>query len=273
MDHYNTLGVDRNSTPDEIKKAYRRMAAIHHPDKGGDTAEFQKIQQAYETLSDPQKKQEYDNPHHGFPGGFPGGGFPGGGFPGGGFSFRHDGVDINDIIGQMFGGGFGRQNPFQQTYKTTIWVSLEQVYNGGEQMLQMQGPNGVQVIKIDIPKGVENGAQLRYDNLIPNGILLVEFRVHAHQKYDRQGIHLQCTQRISVLDLIVGTTFSFTTISGKTFDVDVKPGTQPDSTLRIAGQGLPTQNGYGDQLILIKPYIPDKIDKRIIDSILQHKTS
>jgi len=269
MDHYNTLGVAKNSTPDEIKKAYRRMAAIHHPDKGGDTAEFQKIQQAYETLSDPQKKQEYDNPNQGF---------PGAGFPGGGFSFHHNGgVDINDIIGQMFGGGgFGRQNPFQQfqqTYKTTIWVSLEQVYSGGEQMLQMQGPNGVQVIKIDIPKGVENGAQLRYDNLIPNGILMVEFRVHVHQKYERQGVHLQCTQRISVLDLIIGTSFSFTTISGKTFEVDVKPGTQPDSTLRIAGQGLPTQNGYGDQLILIKPYIPDKIDKRITDSILQHKTS
>ena len=271
MDHYNTLGVAKNSTPDEIKKAYRRMAAIHHPDKGGDTAEFQKIQQAYETLSDPHKRQEYDNPHHGFPGhGFPGG------FPGGGFNFQ--GGDINDIIGQMFGGGgFGRHNPFQQqfqqTYKTTIWVSLEQVYSGSEQMLQMQGPNGVQVVKIDIPKGVENGAQLRYDNLIPNGILMVEFRVHVHQKYERQGAHLQCTQRISVLDLIIGTTFSFTTISGKTFDVDVKPGTQPDSTLRIAGQGLPTQNGYGDQLILIKPFIPDKIDKRITDSILQHKTS
>lgn len=263
MDHYNTLGVAKNSTPDEIKKAYRRMAAIHHPDKGGDTAEFQKIQQAYETLSDPQKKQEYDNPNQGFHG-----------FSGGGFNFHHNGgVDINDIIGQMFGGGgFGRQNPFQQTYKTTIWVSLEQVYNGGEQMLQMQGPNGVQVVKIEIPKGVENGSQLRYDNLIPNGILLVEFRVHVHQKYERHGAHLQCTQRISVLDLIIGTSFSFTTISGKTFEVDVKPGTQPDSTLRIAGQGLPANSGYGDQLILIKPFIPDKIDKRITDSILQHKT-
>ena len=75
-----------------------------------------------------------------------------------------------------------------------------------------------------------------------------------------------------MLDLIIGTSFSFTTISGKTFEVDVKPGTQPDSTLRIAGQGLPANSGYGDQLILIKPFIPDKIDKRITDSILQHKT-
>lgn len=264
MDHYNTLGVTKNATPDEIKKAYRKLAAIHHPDKGGDTAQFQKVQSAYETLSDPQKKQSYDQPQPQ-------------GFSGGGFNFHHDGVDINDIIGQMFGGGgFGRQNPFQQhfqqTYKTTIWVTLEQVFSGGEQLLQLQGPDGIQVVKIEIPKGVENGATLRFNNLIPGGILMVEFRVHPHQKFDRQGSNLICTQRINVLDLIVGTKFSFTSISGKTFEVDVKPGTQPDGTLRIAGQGLPTHNGYGDQMILIKPFIPDKIDKSIIDSILQHKS-
>ena len=74
MEHYQTLGVDRNASPDDIKKAYRRLAGQHHPDKGGDTATFQKIQQAYETLSDPQKKQEYDNPN-------PFGGMPGGGGP------------------------------------------------------------------------------------------------------------------------------------------------------------------------------------------------
>jgi DnaJ-class molecular chaperone len=265
MDHYTTLGVARSATPEEIKKAYRRLAAIHHPDKGGDTAQFQKIQQAYETLGDQQKKQEYDQPQQqGFPGGFPGG-----------FSFHHDGVDINDIIGQMFGGQGGRHNPFQhhfqQTYKTTIWVSLEQVFSGGEQLLQLQGPNGIQVVKIEIPKGVDNGATLRFDNMIPNGILMAEFRVHVHPKFDRQGEHLQCVHRISVLDLIVGASFSFTTISGKTFEVDVKPGTQPDSVLRVAGQGLPTQKGYGDQLILLKPYLPDRIDKSITDSILQSR--
>lgn len=266
-DHYKTLGVDRNASPDDIKKAYRRLAGQHHPDKGGDTAMFQKIQQAYETLSDLQKKQEYDNPNP-FGGGMPGGGFHQG-FPGG-FQFNHS-FDINDIVGQMFGGG--HRNHFQQQYRTTIWVSLEQVYNGGEQVLQMQGPNGLSNVKIDIPKGVENGAQLRYDNLIPNGILLIEFRVHPHAQYDRVGQHLQSVKRISVLDLIVGTDFEFTTINGKTFTVQVKPGTQPDSTLRISGQGLPymDEQGNGDQLILIKPFIPDKIDKQITDSILRSR--
>jgi curved DNA-binding protein len=261
-DHYKTLGVARDATPDEIKQAYRRMAAKHHPDKGGDTATFQQVQAAYETLSDPQKKQEFDNPHH-----------HSGGFPGG-FGFHSQGFDINDIIGQMFGGGGGPfHNPFQQNYRTTIWVSLEQAYSGTEQMLQMQGPNGVQVVKIQIPKGVENGQTMRFDNIIPGAILLIDFRVHPHQRYVRAGQDLQASQRISVLDLIAGTSFEFTTISGKTFTVEVKPGTQPDSTLRIAGQGMPIQDSgqFGDQLILIKPFIPDRIDTRIIDSIKQHK--
>ena len=262
MDHYDTLGVAKNATPDEIKKAYRRLAAIHHPDKGGDTAQFQKIQAAYEILSDPQKKQEFDQPQHqGFPGGF---------------SFNTGGVDINDIIGQMFGGGFGgRQSPFQQhfqqTYKTTIWVSLEQVYSGGEQLLQLQGPNGIQVVRIEIPKGISDGATQKFDAIIPDSILVVEFRVHAHPKFERRASDLRCAERVSVLDLIVGTKFTFTALSGKTFEIDVKPGTQPDSVLRVSGQGLPNQTGFGDQLILITAFIPDIIDKSITDSILQSR--
>jgi len=269
MEHYQTLGIDRNASPDDIKKAYRKLAGVHHPDKGGDTATFQKIQSAYETLSDPQKKQEYDNPNP----------FGQGGGPGG-FHFTTNGggfhMNINEMFGQMFGhrgNPFGHQ--FQQTFKTSIWVSLEQVCNGGEQLLQLQGQGGPQTIKIDIPKGVENGAQMRYDNLIPGGVLIVEFRVHVHPKYDRAGQDLVSTHRISVLDLIVGTTFDFTTIGGKSFQVQVKPGTQPDTTLRISGQGLPhmDEQGNGDQLILLKPFIPDKIDNKITASILQSRSN
>jgi len=267
MDYYNTLGVDRNASPDEIKKAYRKLAAQHHPDKGGDTATFQKIQEAYETLSDPQKKQQHDNPNPfggGFQGGFPGG--PGG-FPGG-FHFNVNGFDMHDVFGQMFGGPFGQRQPQKPQYKTTVWVTLEQVYGGGEQTLQFNTNGQNSNVKIQIPKGVENGGTLRYDNLIPDGILIVEYRVQNHTKFQRQGSDLVADEKISILDLIVGKTFKFTTISGKTLDVTVKPKTQPNSTLRLSGEGLPKQNGYGDQLIVLKPVMPDIIDQSIIDSIV-----
>lgn len=266
MEHYTTLGVDKNASPDDIKKAYRKLAGVHHPDKGGDTAMFQKIQQAYETLSDPQKKQQYDNPNpfggmHGGPGGF------NQGFPGG-FQFHMNGFDMGDIFGQMFG---HQRHPQRPTYKTTVWLTLEQVYKGEEQTLQFNTNGENTIVKIQVPKGVDNGATLRYENLIKDGVLIVEFRIHPHVKFQRHGFDLVSEYEISVLDLIVGTNIKFLTISGKTLDVTIKPKTQPSATLRIPGEGLPNNYGYGDQMILLKPFIPDIISNDIINSITLNK--
>lgn len=271
-DHYATLGVAKNATPEDIKKAYRRLAAIHHPDKGGDTAEFQKVQGAYETLSDPQKKQQYDNPNPFGPGNpFGGPGGMHGGFPGG-FSFNMNGFDMNDIFGGMFGQG-GRQygRGAHTSYKTTLHVTLEQVLTGDEQTVNIHGPSGPQTIKVSIPKGIDNGATLRLDNIIPNAILLVEFRIHPNAKYERDGPNLFSVHEINILELIIGTSIKFKTLSGKELDVNVPPRTQPGSKLRIVGEGMPHQNGHGDQYILLKPFISDIIDVRIIEAIKQYK--
>lgn len=259
MDHYQTLGIAKNATPDEIKKAYRRLASIHHPDKGGDTAAFQTIQTAYETLGDPEKKQQYDNPQpQGFPGGFPGG-----------FQFTGQGFDINEIFGQMF----NQRQPRQETptFKTEVWITLEQALTGTQQALQFNSPQGMHLIKIDVPKGVENGQQFRYANLVPNANLIVEFLYKPHSKFEKRGMNLWSTQKISVLDLIVGNTFEFTTLSGKTFEVRVNPKTQPNSVLRIASEGFSRNGSIGDQMILLEAFIPDTIDSTIIDSIMATK--
>lgn len=262
MDYYNTLGVSRNASPDEIKQAYRKLASVHHPDKGGDTAKFQEIQQAYETLSDPNKKQDYDMPQQqGF-----------GGFPHGfSFSHGHGGINIDDIFGHMFGAGFAQRQPQNPTYKTVIHITLEEVLNGGEKVMQFQTHTGNQVVKIDIPKGIDNGQQLRYDGLIKDTVLIVEFRVHNHSVYERRGLDLYSTVHISVLDLIIGTTLDFVTLSGKRFDVTVKPQTQPNATLRISGQGLTKNYQTGDQYILLKPFIPDTIHSEITEAIIRNR--
>lgn len=265
MDHYQTLGVNRNATPDEIKKAYRKLASQHHPDKGGDTHKFQDIQTAYDVLSDPQKKQQYDNPN-------PFGQGQGQGFPGG-FSFNINGEDINDIFAHMFG---GRPNPFQnqgrQVYRTKVTVSLEDAYTGANHTLKMHTHEGLKVISIDVPKGVATGAQLRYENVLNSGSLIVEFVVMPHLKFDRRGQDLYSNQPISVLDLIVGTKVQFTTLSGKTLDVTVRPNTQPYMQLRIPKEGMPdSKGGFGDQILLIKPFIPDNISNDIIESINKFK--
>lgn len=264
-DYYKTLGVDRNATPDIIKKAYRKLAGVHHPDKGGDTAKFQQIEEAYRTLSDPTKKQQYDNPN------------PFGNGPHQqGFTFNmHNGMfNFDDIFGQMFRNPPNNQQRFHQTYRTIVYVTLEQSYEGGEQNLKLQTPTESHVIKIKVPKGVQNGEQMRYDNVVPNANLIVEFKVQEHLKYERKGSDLYCSQSISVLDLIIGTSIKFTTISGKEFEVKIPPKTQPNTQMRIPAEGMPIfgSNSYGDQIILIKPFIPDIIDEEITQSILRSKS-
>lgn len=267
MSHYQTLGVAKTATPDEIKKAYRKLASQHHPDKGGDTATFQKIQTAYDTLSDPTKRQQYDNP---MPQGNPFGGFQG---APGGFNFNFNGADLNDIFGQMFNQHHQRHPNQPHAYRTAINITLEQSYSGGSQPLKLQTPNGIHAVNIDIPKSVTDGGQMRYENLIPNASLIVEFRVAPHLKFERRGMDLYCNQQVSVLDFIVGNEFEFTTISGKTLMVRVPPKTQPYMHLKIAGEGMPIPNSsiFGDQIVLLKPFVPDIIDDEITQSILRSK--
>jgi DnaJ-class molecular chaperone len=115
---------------------------------------------------------------------------------------------------------------------------------------------------------------MRYENVIPQSILLVEFHVQNHLKYERRGNDLYCNHTVSVLDLIVGTEFEFNTLAGKTLLVKIPPRTQPHMHLKIAGEGMPIVNSnlFGDQIILIKPVLPDIIDSEITDSIMRSKS-
>lgn len=267
MDHYATLGISKDATPDQIKKAYRKLASQHHPDKGGDKETFQKVQQAYDVLSDPQKRHHYDNPIPENLRDFQGG-------PGG-FNFNMNGVDINDIFSQMFGG----QPPFgprqgRQIFRTNVNVSLIDAFRGTNIQYKLNTHTGMKVIDIKIPPGIKSGDQMRYDNVLEGAVLVVEFIILPDLNFDRKDNDLYSNVSISVLDLIVGTKFEFTTISGTKVEVNVRPKTQPFMQLRLPGHGMPINynpNIRGDQMLLIKPYIPDNIDQSILDSILQSR--
>jgi curved DNA-binding protein len=266
MDHYAVLGVSKSATPDEIKKAYRKLASQHHPDKGGDTAKFQQIQEAYAVLSDPEKRQQYDNPHpQGFrtgPGGFQ---WSVNGMPG---------MDINDMFGDIFGNMQRGQRAGRQLLRTQVNVSLLDAYNGGNHMLQLHTQEGYKVIDIKIPAGVNQGDQMRYDNVLQHATLIVVFNILPDLRFERRGHDLYTNQSISVLDLITGSSFEFRTISDKLVQVKIPQKTQPYMQMKLPNYGMPILNssGYGDQYILLKPYIPDNIDQEIIDSILRTRT-
>lgn len=246
MDYYSILDIPKSATIDDIKKAYRKLAMKHHPDRnGGDDTQFKKIQEAYDTLSDPQKRQIYDDPAPQF-------------------SFNHDAMDMNDLFSQIFG---QRRNQ-KQTFRTQVTVSLVDAYKGSTHTLQMSTPTGTKVINITVNPGIQTGDQIRYDNVIENAILLVQFIVLPDLRFDRKGDDLYSNYSISVLELIAGTKFKFTTIDQRTLEVKVTPKTQPYTQLRIPKAGMPSRNGgHGDQIILLKPFIPDNISQEIMNAI------
>lgn len=255
MDHYAVLGVSKNSTPEEIKKAYRKLASQHHPDKGGDTAKFQQIQEAYAVLSDPDKKAEYDNPVRNNRG----------------FQWNANGIDLNDIFGMAFSDMQRGARSNRQLLRTQVNISLVEAYNGTNHILQLHTQEGHKVIDIKIPPGINQGDQMRYDNVLQHATLIVIFNILPDLKFERRQHDLYTNQSISVLDLIAGSSFEFTTISNKLVQVKIPPKTQPFMQMKLQGFGMPIMNtsNYGDQYILLKPYIPDNIDKSIIDSILR----
>ena len=260
MDYYQILGVSKDANPDDIKKAYRKLASIHHPDRGGDTAKFQQVQQAYDVLSDPEKRKHYDQPKQQF---------NNGNFN---FGFSMNGSPFEDFVSQFFRQAQSNQ-PRRQIYRTVITIELEQSYFGGTQTLKIQTPNEIKTIEVTIPKGVHHGSQVRLDNIIKDATLLVEFNIIKHLKFDRVNDDLVSNVSISVLDLIVGSTIEFVTLSGKTLEVTIPAKTQPYMHIKMAGQGMPVYNSdmFGDQILLLKPYIPDTIDETVVQSILSTK--
>ena len=253
MDAYTTLGVERHATDEDIKRAYRKLAATHHPDKGGDTAKFQEVQQAYETLSDPQKRQQHDNPqqpnnfhfHTGNMGGVP---------PG--FEDMFSAFGFGDIFGQRNHSRAQRN----MTLNLHTAVSLEEAFAGKELVATVQLPSGrEQIINVKIPPGVLDGTALRLREIgddripgIPRGDIHLTVTVQPSSLFERQGDDLVKTIDISALDAILGIEQVITTIDRKSLSVTIPAGTQPNTILALQGQGMPNMhdNRFRGRLLL-----------------------
>jgi curved DNA-binding protein len=150
-------------------------------------------------------------------------------------------------------------------------VSLVDAFKGSTHVLQLTTPSGSKIININVPPGIETGDSIRYDDVIENAILLVKFVVLPDLRFDRKGSDLYSNYSVSVLDLIVGTKFKFTTIDQRILEVRITPKTQPYMQLKIPKAGMHDKKGeLGDQFILLKPYMPDNISHEIITAINNH---
>ena len=244
--HYQTLGVERTASAEDIKRAYRKLAGQHHPDRGGDTAKFQTIQAAYDVLGDPGKRQQYDNPAPQFSGGAP-------------FDF--------DNIFNMFGARFQQPGQPQQQVRMSLWITLADVAQGGRRTVSL----GNMTVEIEIPLGINDGDNVQYANLGPGGTnLIVNYRIHPHPRWQRQALNLTQDETVLIWDLILGGELPVRDIQGNTLNMMVPAGTQPGTMLRLKGRGLRNRQGdTGDLFVRIQARLPDNIPQELRDQIAQ----
>ena len=213
-DYYKLLGVDRSATADEIRKAYRNLARKYHPDvnKADDAAtKFAEVQEAYDTLSDAQKRKLYDTygsagPSSGFGGGYSGSGYGSGG--------RGAAVDFSDIFGSAFGGG------------------------GGEEVATNDG-----ISKVKIPAGIESGSKLRLKGKGHPGMMggeqgdmLVTVSVGGHPMYQRKGLDVEMDVDINIAEAALGTKVKLPLPLGGSVDMKIPAGVSSSSRLRVKGK-------------------------------------
>ena len=256
MDHYKTLGVGRDASEDDIKKAYRKLAMKHHPDRGGDTAKFKEIEDAYRTLSDPQKRSEYDNPNP---------------FGNGGFSGFGAGHPFNDIFGghSPFGDifGFQRRPATNRSLQLQTQITLEEAFYGKDLIANIKLPSGKdQAVNIKIPAGIHSGTTLRLSGMgddsipgMPRGDIMLNIHIVDHPIYKRQGDDLIMEHEISCVDAMTGSNIIVDSIDGKHLETTIPSGTQHDSMLSLNGYGMSNFNDpsrRGRLLVKLKLRVP-----------------
>ena len=297
-DYYETLGVPKSASADEIKSTFRKLARKHHPDLAKDkkAAEerFKEINEAYEVLSDPEKRKKYDeygsNWQHagnGFGGAAAGagagrgfGGFGGGGSPfgGGGGDFHFGGTGYSDFFEQFFGTrrgrGYGGGADFEETpqrgrdVEADILVTLDEVLNGATRQISFRKGNSpdVQTYTVKIPKGVREGQRIRLAGQGGSGgargeagDLYLRVKLQQHPDYSFEGADIHYEVEIPAWQAVLGGELMIPTPDGRA-KIKIPAGTQNGRKFRIPGRGLPEKGGTrGDFFAVVEISIPESV--------------
>ncbi len=276
-DYYEVLGVKKDASDDEIKKAFRKLAIKYHPDKNpGDKeaeAKFKEANEAYSVLSDKTKRQRYDQFGHAGVGGAGGGAggnpFEGFNFNGQSFNFDFGGGGfggLDDILGAMFGGGF-RGVRRGRDYRTSVTIDFEEAIFGCTKTVSVDGEQ----IKLKIPAGIYDGQSIRLNGKggpAPQeggqrGDLYVEVRVRAHKRLTREGDLILSEVTISMVEAVLGTEVDVETVDGEV-TMKVPAGTQPGTNFKLSGHGAPRlgSDERGPHIVTVNVEIPKNLSRK-----------
>ena len=268
--YYDILGVKKDASQDDIKKAFRKLAAKYHPDAGGDEAKFKEVSEAYTTLSDDKKRKEYDQML--LFGGIPGAAGAAGGRPGGyTYTTNVGGADWQDIFdnirsgdgafggfdfSSIFGGGMPGGARAQQRSRTakgsdltlSVEVSFDEAFRGATRKVSYRVPSTGETatLTVKVPAGAVDGGKLRYKGRGeygvgggPRGDLVVTTRVAEHPLFKRDKADVRMEVPISIYEAALGATIDIPTPEGKKVRLKVPAGTQDGKTFRFKDLGAP----------------------------------
>ena len=278
-DYYKTLGVERNASDDDIRKAYRKLARKFHPDVSKEKnaeEQFKAVGEAYEVLKDKEKRSAYDRlgthrPGQDFrpPPGWEQQYGRGGGFR----SEDMDGLDLGDLFGGLFGGGAGkggagfgrgraRSAPPRAPIETEVTITLEEALNGTERTFQISSGDGTQYpVTVRIPKGAAPGTRMRVPTRGVAGDIMLTVRIAAHPLYTVDGRDLQVEVALTPSEAALGTVVEVQTPAGPV-RLKVKPGTSSGQRLRLTGRGLPNPSGDpGNLYALVLVKVPAELSE------------
>lgn len=249
MNPYSVLGVQTSDSKEKIKKAYRKLANEHHPDKGGNGEKFKEIQQAYDLLKDGKYKPQPSSRNRSH-------------------NFRNS-ADIYNFYNQQKG------TDVRQTRSVRIQanISVPNAVNGGMQVLEVNLIPGQppQYINIEVPIGVSEGEVIRFPNIIVHKIdVYVKFHIVSDKIWSLKGVDITKEETFDFWELIAGTEREILTISKDRVKVTIPPMTEPGTKFKLKKLGVRNRQNYlhrGDMYVTIRSKLPEKIPKKLLDMI------
>lgn len=266
-DLYAALGVPRTASPEEIQRAYRKLARELHPDvnKTPEAEErFKDVSEAYAVLSDPERRERYDAMAAGprasrFEGGF-------------------GGVGFEDLFGDLFpgrgAGAYGRAPVRGADQETEVELSVEEAYHGTRRRLTIAGPDGTRTAEVTIPAGVTDGQRVRLAGQggpgNPPGDLYLVVAIRPDERYRVEGRDIHLSMPVAPWEAVLGTTVPLDTPGGEA-KVKVPPGTSSGRRLRLRGRGLPNARGTPGDLFaevrIVVPATPSEEERRLYERL------